>query len=173
LSVALVVVAGCASDGAATGEAAASVWLVGDSISVSTRPGLEAAIPGIVVDAAEGRQFSAAPSILDSMLASAPAPDVVVVALGTNGPVDRADMDAVVDLAGDAEVMFVNVRVPRPWEPVSNGEIERAADVYGATVIDWKTVADADPGLLGNDGYHLSAEGIAAWVDLVASTVSR
>lgn len=171
MSIALIVAAGCAAGDVTTGDTAPSVWLVGDSISVSALPGFESAIPGIVVDAAEGRQFSAAPSILGAMLESAPAPDVVVIALGTNGPVDRADVDAVMDLAGDAEVLFVNVRVPRPWEQVSNAEIERAADVYGATVIDWKTIADADPELLANDGYHLSTRGIAVLVDLVANAV--
>lgn len=166
----IVVLAGCAA-GAATAPSPPSVWLVGDSLSVSALNQLEASIPGITVDAAEGRQFAAAPSILAAMLDSAPAPDILVVALGTNGPVDAGDMDAVVDLAGDAEVVFVNVRVPRPWEQASNTELDRAADVYGATVIDWKAVADADPGLLRDDGYHLNSDGIAVWVDLIAGAV--
>jgi hypothetical protein len=166
-----VLVAGCAAGEPTAGGGAPVVWLVGDSISVSATTELEQAIPGVVVDAVEGRQFAAAPSVLEAMRETEPSPDVVVIALGTNGPVDPTDVADVGALTGDADLVFVNVRVPRPWESISNAEIERAADTYGATVVDWKSVADRDVDLLRSDGYHLSSSGVARWVQLITDAL--
>lgn len=163
--------AACTGGTGATLGAAREVVLIGDSLSVSAASELALAIPGVVVDAAEGRQFAAAPARLDALSAQLASADAVVIALGTNGPIDDADIDAVMRLADGTRVLFVNVHVPRPWESTNNATLAAAAERYGAGIVDWKSTASADNALLSGDGYHLSGAGRSQWVALVATAL--
>jgi lysophospholipase L1-like esterase len=167
---ALIVVA-CAPAHSPTEAATGSVWLIGDSISVAALDRLETTIPGIVIDATEGRQFAEGPMVLRRLLAERPVPDVIVVALGTNGSVAADDVAAIMSLAGDTAVTFVNVHVPRTWEAANNATLEAAVAEYGAGIVDWKAAAISGEGLLRSDAYHPSNSGFDAWVTLIADAV--
>ena len=140
-----------------------TVWIIGDSIAVAASKELAQAIPGVVIDAATGRQFRQGPAVLEEMLTLGKVPDILVVALGTNGPIDDGHVDEIVAHAGEARIVFVNVSVPRDWERQVNDALLGARQRHGVTIVDWKTIAVANQSLLRSDGYHPSADGIGAW----------
>ncbi len=148
-----------------------TVWIIGDSIAVAAGDDLETAIPGVVVNAEEGRQFRHGPPTVVEMLAESPPPDVLIVALGTNGPIDDTHVDEIATLAGNAELIFVNVHVPRDWEDQVNATLVVASERHGATIIDWKAVAVTDDSLLRSDGYHPSSAGLEVWSRIIADAL--
>jgi len=148
-----------------------TVWIIGDSIAVAASNELAQAIPGVVIDAVAGRQFRQGPAVLEKMLTVGEGPDILIVALGTNGPVDDGHVDEIVALAGDARIVFVNVNVPRDWELEVNEALLGAGRRHGATIVDWKTIAVADQSLLRSDGYHPSADGVGAWATAIADAL--
>ncbi len=75
--------------------------------------------------------------------------------------------------AGDIEeVIFVNVSVPRAWESSTNEVFAEAVATYpSASLVDWKAESQIGDDLFRSDGYHLSADGIVIWVDLIVAEV--
>src|SRR5690606_23884161 len=63
------------------------ITAIGDSVMLAAAPELQAAFPGIAIDAAVSRSMYAAPGILQSLESSGQLRDVVLLGLGTNGPV--------------------------------------------------------------------------------------
>lgn len=167
----LLLAAACAAESGPTLGTVRDVVLIGDSLSVSAANELAVAIPGVLVDAAEGRQFAAAPERLTALADRLDTADAVVIALGTNGPIAEADLDSVMQLASGTRVVFVNIHVPRPWESINNAALIAAADRYGAGLVDWKSAAAANGAWLSSDGYHLSGTGRSEWAALVAATL--
>jgi hypothetical protein len=72
-------------------------------------------------------------------------------------------------LAG-RRVLIVTLHVPRSWEEGNNAVLRECAYRHGAGIADWWSVADR-PDQLAGDGYHLTADGAAAYADLVAGLI--
>ena len=93
------------------------VTAVGDSVMLDYQDPLEAAIPGIDVDAEVSRQWSDGEVLLQTLKAEGQLGADVIVGLGTNGPITNADFDDMMAILGGASrVVFVNVHVDRPWQ---------------------------------------------------------
>jgi hypothetical protein len=69
------------------------ITAVGDSVMLASAPALLERLPGIQVDAAVSRSVWAGPGILERLAASGGLRPYVVVALGTNGPVDQGALE--------------------------------------------------------------------------------
>jgi hypothetical protein len=149
------------------------VTAVGDSIMVDYRDPLTADVPGIMVDAAVGRQWAEGESVLGSMKTEGRLGDEVVVGLGTNGPITDADFDTMMSIvAGVSRVVFVNLHTDRPWQDSDNAVIARGATRYpDVAVADWATQAAQNPQWFGADGTHLAIDGPGAGA--LASLVAR
>ncbi len=149
------------------------VTAVGDSIMVDYRDPLTADIPGILVDAAVGRQWAEGESILRTMKTEGELGDEVIVGLGTNGPITDADFDTMMSIVGGASrVVFVNLHTDRPWQDSDNAVLARGATRYPNVVVaDWATLAAQNPQWFGADGTHLAIDGPGA--DALASLVAR
>ena len=180
LFLAAILVAGVAvTPAAAADDDGPSVFAIGDSnmYRAATYPyrDLRTAVPGIEVDAADNRQFFASVQVLADRLAEGSPPDVLVVALGTNGEVHEEDVTDLMALAAPIEnVIFVNVQVPRFWEDQVNTALGDATAKYRkALLADWNTVSEGHPEYLRSDGYHFSATGSAVWSDLIADTIAE
>jgi len=151
---------------APTAGEAGPTLVVGDSIALGSADSLRRALgAGTVVDAKVGRQFSAAPAIVGRWPGAGP----VVVDLGANGTVQAADIDAVIDAAGDRRVVLVGVHVPRRWQD-GNNDVLRAAAAAHPTVefVDWGALVAAHPGALGPDGVHPGLTGRTLLASAVA-----
>ena len=157
--------------------------MIGDSITWQVTDHLRSAIPGIRGAGPDGsspigdeefgvigRTFSKAPSALARIMAGG-APDVLIVALGTNPPMTLSQVDAfMAQTGGIARVIFVNIRIPRDWEASTNALINSLPQRFNnVTVVDWYGYSGSRPHLLNSSGYHLSDAGKPEYAALVAA----
>jgi hypothetical protein len=158
------------------GFAAGKVNAIGDSVMEDYQDALEKDIPGITVDAGVSRQWSQGEQMLQQWKASGTLGAVVIVGLGTNGPITDADFDAMMTiLQGASRVVFVTVVVGQPWQNQVNQVLTAGAARYPTTVVlaDWTALSAQNPGWLYSDGTHLpiNGAGAQALAALVASKV--
>ena len=159
---------------ARTPAAYTSTTAVGDSVMVGAAPALARRMgSSVAVDAAVGRQMGDAARLVAGMAADGRLGRVVLVNLGANGPFSAEEVEALVAAAGpDRLVLLVNVVVPRRWEAEVNEQIDAAAARHAnVEVVDWRSLALHEQGLLREDGYHLSANGAERYTDLVVGYI--
>ena len=148
---------------------------VGDSVMLDYQPDLQTDIPGINVQAAVSRQWYEGEDILQQLKSDGQLGAVVVVGLGTNGPITSADFTSMMSiLSGAARVVFVNVVVDQPWQNANNAVIAAGVAQYPNTELaNWAALAATNPGWLYSDGTHLpiGGAGAQALAALVASLV--
>jgi hypothetical protein len=140
------------------------ITAVGDSVMLDAAPDLESDIPGIVVDAAVSRQWSDGEAVLEQLKAAGQLGTIVVVGLGTNGPITASDFEAMMTiLAAVPRVVFVTVHVDRPWQDEVNAVLEAGVTHYeNAVIADWVSLAAENPGWFYTDGTHLPIGGVGA-----------
>ena len=151
---------------------AGTVTAVGDSVLLDAQPELAAAVPGIVVDGLVSRQFDAGIGVVQTDRAAGTLGKVLVVELGTNGPISPGEVDAMVQAAsGVTRVVFVNVCVPRPWAAPDNAVLSDGVARHPgvAFLADWNTLATPHPEWFTSDQVHLNPAGAAALATLIAS----
>ena len=158
---------------AGPGFIAGQVTAVGDSVMLDYQDPLKASIPGIQVDAAVSRQWGDGEALLQGMKAQGQLGALVIVGLGTNGPITAADFDRMMSiLIGASRVVLVNVHVDRAWQDPNNAVIASGAARYPHVVVaDWATLAAQNPQWFGGDGVHLGIDGTGA--DALAALVAR
>ena len=149
---------------------------IGDSVLVASSGALEARLGGdIVVDAAVSRQVSTG---IARLRAYRQAGDLkalkgLVIDLGTNGPMTPADVAELRALAAGVPILvFVNVRVPRPWQSQTNTSLAAVAGQPGTRVVNWYA-ASAAAGSLWPDGVHPDPKGQAIYANLVAVALTK
>ena len=148
--------------------------MIGDSVSVDIVSGFEETFPNGAIDAMKNRYFVAAKDIYDGY-ASQYDIGIVVIALGTNGPVDDEQIDALVaDVGSDKQIFFVNTRFTTDdWMGSTNAALANAADRYAnVSLIDWYGASAGHDAYFDGDGTHLTVKGAAAYLDLVNTAVS-
>jgi hypothetical protein len=154
---------------------AGGAYAVGDSVMLDTQQLLQECLPNMDVNAAVSRQWSDGETVLRQVMAGASPPAVVVVALGTNGPISTADFDTMMSILHAAtRVVFVTVHVDRPWQdPVNAVLVSGVARYPNAVLADWAGLAAAHPGWFYSDGTHLpiNGAGAQALAGLIASKV--
>ncbi|AEA25139.1 putative acyltransferase [Pseudonocardia dioxanivorans CB1190] len=151
------------------------VLVVGDSISLGSTAALKAALGAdTTVDAEVGRQFATGVPKVRAWAARNPGP--IVVDLGANGTVSAADVDAVLDAAGDRPVVLVGTCVPRVWQNSNNAILEAAAARAGSHVVflDWASVVrSAGAGILGTDHVHPTPAGRTVLATAIRDALAR
>ena len=151
------------------------VTAVGDSVMLDYQSALQQDVPGVVVNAGVSRQWSGGLALLQQMKAAGQLGAVVVVALGTNGPITPDDFDAMMStLSGASRVVFVNVVVGQPWQDQVNRVLAAGvAHHRNAVLADWATLEAHNPGWVYSDGTHLPIDGAGAQAlaSLIASKI--
>ena len=138
-----------------------AVTAVGDSVMIDYQIPLQSAIPGITVSAGVSRQWSEGIALLNQLKAQNQLGATVVVALGTNGPITAQYFDQMMSiLSGASRVVFVNTHVDQPWQDPNNAVLAAGVKRYpNTTLVDWNTLAAANPSWFGSDGTHLGISG--------------
>jgi peptidoglycan/LPS O-acetylase OafA/YrhL len=152
----------------------ASTTAIGDSVLVGAAQALSDRMgPSLTVDAAVGRQMNEAADIVAAKAADGTLGQVVLVNLGTNGPFTAEQIDALFAAAGpDRRVLLVNVVVPRRWEAEVNDQLSAAASRHpNGVLVDWRSLAAAEAGLLREDGFHVTPPGAERYTDLIVGYV--
>jgi hypothetical protein len=146
------------------GFGAGHVTAVGDSVMIDYEQPLEADIPGIAVTASVGRQWTQGEAILEQLKSEGELGAVVIVGLGTNGPITTSEFDATMSiLSGASRVVFVNVHVDRTWQDSNDAVLAAGISRYPrAVLVDWNALAEANPGWLYPTGTHLPPGGTGA-----------
>jgi lysophospholipase L1-like esterase len=145
----------------------------GDSVMLGTADEIEKRLGDGVVDATVSRQFSQGVALAAREAARQRPPSVIIIGLGTNGPVSDDLFDRMMEGLGDVPlVVFVNTRVPRAWEAGTNAALASGVERYDNTVlVDWWAAADSQPQLFRQDGFHPLQAGRVLLADLIADAV--
>ena len=149
------------------------ILVVGDSIIISTGKALARELGRIEIDAEVGRHAVDGVRILEQRRQAARLSEIVVIDLGTNGPLMRAQFERAMEvLSGVRLVVWVNVSVPRTWEEHTNLVLAQQVPRYpNARLVDWYGAASARRELFRGDGYHPTADGAALFASLIADAV--
>lgn len=133
---------------------------------LDVQPSLEADIPGVVVDAAVSRQWAEGVDVVEALRSEGVLGSIVVVDLGTNGPVTLAMFEQMMSaLAGAQEVVFVTVHLPPSysWSESVNETLEEGVAMYRNTrLANFDALADENPEWFGSDGVHMPIGGVGA-----------
>lgn len=149
------------------------VTAIGDSVMLAAAPQLHAAMRGIYIDATVSRQMSAGLQTVRRLADGGLLRSVVVVDLGTNGPVTSQQIrQLLVDIGPRRELVLVNIFVPQPWEHEVNRVLSAAARGDAQVVLaNWWKAIDNHTGLLWGDGVHPRPPGASLYAHVVAAAV--
>ena len=153
------------------------VTAIGDSVMVDVQPDLDSDIPNIDVNAAVSRQWDTGVALAQQLRASNSLGATVIVDLGTNGPVDMGQFQAMMSaLSGAILVVFVTVHLPPSysWSQSVNATLEAGVKMYSDTrIADFNALADMNPQWFGSDGVHMpiGGSGAQAMASLITTTI--
>lgn len=136
------------------------IFALGDSVMLASLPELQAAFPGIWVDAAVSRGLDAGVGITADLAAQGQLRPVLVVGLGTNGPIARSDLSELKRVADTRPIVLVNASGDRWWIPEVNETLASFANARrGVVLADWNGAVASVPDALAGDGIHPNPSG--------------
>ena len=156
--------------------AAAPVLLLGDSLAVGISYDLQTSWSARVIsmDAEVGRSTPTQAAILAPYAASSP--PVWVVSLGTNDSPDTFPAAArqIVRLAGPRRcLVWFDVHRPSTQDAI-NAELHQLADRHrNVHLLDWSSLAAANPQWFGSDGIHPTTDGYTQRAQLAVQGVAQ
>jgi len=149
------------------------VTAVGDSVMVASATALEAAMPGIYIDAQVGRQMTTGLAVIRSLARRHKLRQVVVVGLGTNGDITATQLRQLRQAIGwSRELVLVNTFGPMSWESEVNRVIATAVR-HGSHVelANWDQAIRNRTYLLWPDGIHPQPSGARLYARVVLAAV--
>jgi hypothetical protein len=137
------------------------IFAVGYSVMLAAAPQLQERFPGIAIDAAVSRQMRQAPEILRTLSDTGQLREVMMIGLGTNGPIDPATLHEIRSIIGvERSLILVNTQAPRGWIPGVNVSLVDFAQDYREVVIaDWHGAIAPQLNLLARDQVHPGSAG--------------
>jgi hypothetical protein len=129
---------------------------LGDSVMLAASPQLYEQFPGIVVDATVSRSMYVAPELVQAYLSAGELREVVLLGLGTNGPIDWETLEEVRAMIGEDRVLvLVNVQAPRDWTSGVNDILAAFAGRYrNVELANWQAAIAPSLGELADDQIH-------------------
>ncbi|MEH7503581.1 acyltransferase family protein [Neobacillus drentensis] len=151
------------------------VTAIGDSILLDVAPYLTEYFPSINMDGKVGRQMSQAVEIVNKMKKEGTLGDTVFIELGSNGAFNKNELISMIKLIGnDREIIFINTRVPRPWETEVNNALKEVTEKYNnTTLVNWYAASAGHNEYFSPDGVHLNEKGAKVYAALVAKSVGK
>jgi hypothetical protein len=151
------------------------VTAIGDSVMLAAAQQLRAVLPGSYIDAQVSRQMSQGIAVARALARRGELRPIVVVGLGTNGPITMPQVRALQAVAGPRRTLvLVNTFVPRHWQSEVNAVLATAARRYGdVTIANWYTTIRNRTGLLWGDGVHPQPAGAVVYARMMAAAVRQ
>jgi peptidoglycan/LPS O-acetylase OafA/YrhL len=149
------------------------VTAVGDSVMLASAAALEAALPGVYIDAKIDRQTPAGLAVIRGLAAAGRLRHVVVFSLGTNGSVTARQLRQLQRAVGPGrELVLVSTFGPQAWEHAVNTALAAAARHGKQTELaDWHQAIAARPALLWPDGIHPRPAGARLYARVVLAAI--
>jgi peptidoglycan/LPS O-acetylase OafA/YrhL len=149
---------------------------IGDSVMLGCSGALQDRFgPQITVDAAVDRHVDQGISRLKAYKQSAQLANykTLIIGLGTNGPMTAAMFQQIMTLAvGIPNILFISTYDDRSWESSTNAVLSQGVATHpGTKLVDWYSLANSNPSLLGPDGIHPRLAGIEAYANLLLATL--
>lgn len=166
------VVEDAAADAVTTGD---EITAIGDSVLLAAAPAMQAVYPGIAIDASVSRSMYSAPGVVQAHAAAGTLRSVVVIALGTNGPIERSTLEEVRRIIGPGrELVVVNAQAPRGWIPGVNAELSSFALVYrNVELANWHDAIQPFLHEMARDQVHFGPIGAGIFTAAVSDAVDR
>jgi peptidoglycan/LPS O-acetylase OafA/YrhL len=150
---------------------------IGDSVMLGGARALrEATGPNLTIDAKENRSFIAGIDLLRKAHKSGSIGDVLIIHLGTNGPVDANQLESFLKEMSDVPlIVLVNLRVPGfGFVDRFNASLLAAqAKHTNVQVADWFTVSGQNPQLLYRDGTHIRPDVARVYANVIVDAILR
>jgi peptidoglycan/LPS O-acetylase OafA/YrhL len=129
---------------------------VGDSVMLAAAPELKKAFPGIRIDAVVSRQMSQGPAIVKDLVDRGKMRPILVLGLGTNGPIDRTSVEDIAAIIGpDVQLVLVNVQAPRGWIAGNNKIFSKfASEQRSVELANWFDAIKPHLDVLSSDKVH-------------------
>ncbi|MBJ7987457.1 acyltransferase family protein [Bacillus cereus] len=154
---------------------AITVTAIGDSVMIDIAPYLKNTFPDIRIDAQIGRQLSKAIPVVEQLKNEGNLGNYVIIGLGTNGAFTTEQLVSLIKLIGnERKMIFINTRVPRPWESIVNERLKVTVSEYpNITLVDWYAASAGKGDYFAPDGVHLTKVGAEAYAALVAKAMNQ
>ncbi len=151
------------------------ITAIGDSVMLAATLTLHEKFPGIYVNADESRSIYVAPAIIRSLISKDKLREVLVLALGTNGPIDRDVLDEIRELIGpDRQMVVVNVQAPRYWTSGVNTTLSSFALYYrDVELANWHDAIQPSLNLLAGDQIHFGSAGATVFSATIRDALQR
>ncbi|QQU94322.1 acyltransferase family protein [Corynebacterium aurimucosum] len=148
---------------------------IGDSVMLAASEALNERFPGISIDAAISRHYSAALPVVQGLKDSGQLRSTVFVGLGTNGATFEGQMDELIDIVGSERTLVLVLPYgERDWMGPARAEIIEAATTHDNVYIaDWCGVAQENPAMLYDDGVHPLPEGAHLYADALYDALEQ
>ncbi|MGA0034674.1 MAG: acyltransferase family protein [Ilumatobacteraceae bacterium] len=141
---------------------------IGDSVMLGAAGVLRER--GYTVNAEKSRQLKGTLEFLQQLKDAGTFGDVLVVHLGTNGPIAQADLNTFMEIVIDVPlVVMLNVRGELAWRN-SNNELLASIDAEdnNIVVVDWLSESKNCSGsCFGDDGIHLLGDGQVFYANVI------
>jgi hypothetical protein len=141
-------------------------------VMLASAPELAASMPGIYINAKVSRSMIAGISIVDQLARDKRLRRVVIVGLGTNGPITSGQIRQLRGAVGDRWLVLINTFVPRSWEREVNTTLATAARRYpNVLIVNWHNAIEHHQGLLWGDDIHPQPVGGTLYAKVVRKVV--
>jgi len=148
---------------------------VGDSVMLASAAELQSTFPGISIDAAVSRGMRSAAGILADLAQAGTLRPIVVVGLGTNGPITAEELARITTVIGpDRKLILVNAFADRDWTAGVNASLaDYSARNRQVELANWHDAIAAHTDLLAGDGIHPGSTGGQIYADSVTTALQR
>ncbi len=132
------------------------IYAIGDSVMLAAADEVLATFPGIVIDASVSRRMSDAPALIQALIDADALRPILLLGLGTNGPVDEVTLDEISNLLpAGTELVLVNAQAPRGWIPGVNALLASYAQQYrNVELANWFDAIQPRLDVLSRDKIH-------------------
>lgn len=154
---------------------------IGDSVMLGSSGRIREVLPACYVDAEVSRYVGGGLDAAKAFEAQGRLGNLVVIALGTNGPIagyERYEVQTrhLLEYLGNSRHIFwVNVYCPHlTWQETNNSYIKKLAVEHGNVhEIDWYRLISQHPEWLTEDGIHPNSEGRVQYAKLIHDRIEQ
>ncbi|MBX3104324.1 MAG: acetyltransferase [Cryobacterium sp.] len=155
--------------------AGSQLTAIGDSVMLASAPSLLEAFPGISIDATVSRDMITGPALVGSLIGQDSLRQVLILGLGTNGPINFGELEKIHELIGpNRQLILISVQAPRYWTDGVNQILFKFAQKYrNVEIANWRDAIAAHLDLLARDQIHPGPTGGAIYAQAVKDALQR